>query len=71
MPGAYDGLEAARRILAEYRTCVVMLTAYADCFEEAQKIGACGYIAKPLDGQSLLPQFREALHRFQQGGSLS
>lgn len=24
MPGSFDGLEAARRILAEYRVCIVM-----------------------------------------------
>lgn len=67
MPGAYNGLEAARRILAEYRTCVVMLTAYGDYREEARQIGVCGYIVKPLDEQSLLPQLRAALQRFQQG----
>ena len=64
MPGPYNGLEAARRILAEFRTCVVMLTAYVDYADEAQKLGACGYIVKPLDEQSLLPQLRNALQRF-------
>ena len=71
MPGAYNGLEAAKKILAEYHTCVVILTAYADYVEEAQKLGACGYIIKPIDGQSLLPQLREALHRFHERRSPS
>ena len=71
MPGAYNGLEAARRILAEYKTCVVMLTAYGDYVEEARQIGVCGYIVKPLDEQSLLPQLRNALQRFQQGLTLA
>src|SRR5688572_9186754 len=30
MPGEYDGLEAARRILAQFSTCIVMLTAFDD-----------------------------------------
>lgn len=30
MPGPFDGLEAARRILAEYHVCIVMLTAFSD-----------------------------------------
>lgn len=66
MPGAYNGLEAARRILSEFSTCVVILTAYADYDKEAAEIGASGYIVKPLDGQSLLPQLREALERYDQ-----
>jgi response regulator NasT len=65
MPGSYNGLEAARRILAEFQTCVVILTAYADYGEEAYTIGASGYVIKPLNGQSLLPQLCDALKRFQ------
>ena len=30
MPGEYDGLEAARRILEEQSVCIVMLTAFSD-----------------------------------------
>src|ERR1051326_6477056 len=30
MPGDYNGMEAARRILADTKACVIMLTAYAD-----------------------------------------
>jgi len=67
MPGAFNGLEAARRILAEFPTCVVMLTAYSDYVKEAREIGACGYIIKPLEERSLLPQLQEALQRFHEG----
>jgi len=38
----YNGLEAARRILQTYRACIVILTAYADCAEQAAAIGAHG-----------------------------
>ncbi len=65
MPGPYNGLEASRRILATYSACIVILTAYADHMEEAREIGTCGYIVKPLDEQSLLPQLRDALQKFQ------
>jgi CheY-like chemotaxis protein len=66
MPGEYNGLEAARRILAEYRPCIVMLTAYADYGDQAREIGACGYIIKPLDRATLLHRLREALADFEE-----
>jgi response regulator NasT len=69
MPGDFNGLEAARRILSVYSTCVVMLTAYSDYAEEAEAIGASGYVVKPLDAQSLLPQIRAAFQRFRKIGS--
>jgi CheY-like chemotaxis protein len=61
MPGDYNGLEAARRILEEYRACIVMLTAYTDYADQAQEIGAQGYIVKPIDRMTLLYRIREAL----------
>ncbi len=64
MPGAINGLEATRRILAEFSTCVVMLTAY-ECFQqEALRLGACGYITKPVDSFSLMPALLKAFNRF-------
>jgi len=65
MPGDYNGLEAARRILREIRTCIVILSAYADCQEEAAAIGVHGYVVKPLDRAMLLIKIREALVRFE------
>lgn len=67
MPGDYNGLEAARRILAAFPTCILMMTAYSDCMEEAQESGAYGYLLKPLDRESLLLQMERAHKRFVAG----
>ena len=63
MPGEFDGLEAARRILASFSTCVVMLTAFGDYEEEAFAIGAAGYVVKPVDSQTLVPKLIDAYSR--------
>jgi response regulator NasT len=62
-----DGLEAARQIIAAYSVCIVMLTAYAtdEYQQEAEALGACGYVVKPITAQTLLPQLAEALARFE------
>lgn len=65
MPGDYNGLEAARRILAEYRTCILMMTAYTDYAELAQEIGAQDYLMKPIDRMTLLHHVRQALDGFE------
>lgn len=67
MPGDYNGLEAARRILAEYRTCILMLTAYTDYADQAMEIGARGYIMKPIDRVTLLNRIRQAWVGFENG----
>jgi two-component system, response regulator PdtaR len=61
-----DGLEAAEQILAAYRVCIVMLTAYAtgDYQQQAAEIGSCGYIVKPITAQTLLPQLQQAYAQF-------
>jgi len=66
MPGGFDGLEAARRILAQQSVCIVMLTAFsnAEYKEQARQIGACGYVVKPIDRETLLPQLEAALKSF-------
>jgi YesN/AraC family two-component response regulator len=63
-----DGLEAARRILEYYPVCIVLLTAFSDeeYQQEAQKIGACGYILKPVTAEILIPQLAAALQKFSQ-----
>lgn len=61
MPGDYNGLEAAQRILAEYQACILMLTAYTDYVEQAKQIGAQGYIMKPIDRSTLLHNIMKAL----------
>jgi AmiR/NasT family two-component response regulator len=60
-------LEAARRILAEYQTCILMLTAYTDYAAQAVEIGARGYILKPIDRITLLHRIRQALDAFESG----
>ena len=67
MPGKINGIEALRRIRAEFSVCVVMLTAYTEYEEEAQAAGCCGYIIKPIDSTTLLPQLAQALLRWQHG----
>ncbi len=66
MPGAYDGLEAARRILAERSVCIVMLTAFSDerYRDQARQVGACGYVVKPVDKETLLPQLEAAFKAY-------
>ena len=69
MPGPIDGLEAARRILAEYRVCIVMLTAFSqeEFRKRAAEINVCGYVLKPITTDTLLPQLEAALRGFQGG----
>ncbi len=64
MPGAFDGLEATRRILHEFPTCVVMVTAYSEHREEADSIGASGYVVKPVNSDTLLLEMARAWHKF-------
>ena len=65
MASSTDGLEAARQILSERRICVVMLTAYEEYRDEAREMGACGYILKPIDSTTLVPQLARAYRDFQ------
>jgi response regulator NasT len=57
-----DGMEAARRIIAAYGPCVVMVTAYGDgdLRKRAREIGVCGYIVKPFDRNNLLSPLEAA-----------
>jgi YesN/AraC family two-component response regulator len=65
MPGM-DGLEAARRILETYRVCIVIVTAYSteEHLHQAQELGACGFILKPISGQTFVTQLQEAYFHF-------
>lgn len=67
MPGQ-NGLESTRQIMAEFHTCIVMLTANSDDehMQEARDLGAAGYISKPITAEHLLPALREALQMFYQ-----
>jgi two-component system NarL family response regulator len=72
MPGC-DGLEATRRIKARMpQARIVMLTASADDVDlfEAIRSGACGYLIKSIDTETLvdaLGQAREGIPPFSSG----
>ena len=63
-----DGLEASEHILAKYRVCIVLLTAFSDeeYMERAKEIGICGYVLKPITGETLIPQLQTAFEKFQE-----
>jgi two-component system, response regulator PdtaR len=69
LPGDIDGLEAVQKILHQFPVCVVMLTAVPnpEFQDQAREIGACGYIIKPIDRDTLFPQLQEAVRTFEQG----
>ena len=63
-----DGIEAARRILAERPIPIVMLTAYGqeDLVARAVEAGVFGYLVKPFREQDLLPAIRTARARHEE-----
>jgi AmiR/NasT family two-component response regulator len=60
-----DGIEAARRILAERPIPIVMLTAYGqdELVARAVEAGVFGYLVKPFRESDLLPAIRAARAR--------
>ena len=60
-----DGIEAARRILAERPIPIVMLTAYGqdELVARAVEAGVFGYLVKPFRETDLLPAIRTARAR--------
>ena len=58
MPGDIDGLDAAARILATYRVCILVVTGYnSDEYRwRAQDIGVAGYLVKPVTGKILVAE---------------
>ena len=63
MPGM-DGLECVEAILEEYPDAkIIMISslAYDDTFDEAKRIGARGFIGKPLEKEGLLEAFQKAM----------
>jgi two-component system, response regulator PdtaR len=60
-----DGIEAARRILAERPIPIVMLTAYGqeELVTRAVEAGVFGYLVKPFREDDLLPAIRAAQAR--------
>ncbi len=61
MPGM-DGLEAARLILESHphaRVLMVSSLAYDDTIDEANQIGASGFVYKPFDREAVLSSIRK------------
>jgi AmiR/NasT family two-component response regulator len=61
-----DGIEAARRILAERPVPIVMVTAYdqGELVARAVEAGVFGYLVKPFREQDLVPAIATARARF-------
>ena len=66
MPGL-DGLELARRLRDETAVPFLFFSAYGDeeFVQRAVKIGALGYLLKPLNVAAIMPSIRTALARAQ------
>lgn len=59
-----DGIQAAQLIMKENLVeAIVMLTAYSgkEFLDKVKKIGAIGYIIKPIDEKTLIPQIEIAI----------
>ncbi|HOT44033.1 MAG TPA: response regulator [Spirochaetota bacterium] len=65
MPGAMDGIEAARVIMKTYDIPVVYLTGNADMatVARARETNPYGYVIKPINAQHLFSTIDTALHR--------
>lgn len=68
-----DGVEAARRILAEGFVPIVMLTAYGygELISRAVDAGVVGFVVKPFKESALVGALHEALERAPDPASLS
>ena len=60
MPPGMSGTEAARQILAERDTCVIMLSASPEVEREAYDAGITVCIKKPTDAVTLVCAIRDA-----------
>ena len=67
MPGM-DGIEAARRISANHRVAVLILTAFSqrNLIEEARDAGVAAYLVKPFQRGELVPAIAVATARFEE-----
>ena len=68
-----DGVEAARRILAERFVPIVMLTAYGygELISRAVDAGVVGFVVKPFKESVLVEALREALAKSPDPASLT
>jgi response regulator NasT len=63
-----DGIEAARRLLAERPVPIVVVTAFPqeELVDRAVEAGVFGYLVKPFKEDDLLPAIRAARARFEE-----
>lgn len=63
-----SGMDVARYLAANTATGFMFLSAFgdADIVEEATRMGALGYLVKPLDVRQIVPAVRAALGRWQE-----
>lgn len=61
-----DGIAATERIMAERPTAIVMITAYSEreLVDAALRVGASGYLVKPVSDDQIEPALQVALSRF-------
>ncbi len=66
-----SGMDVARYLAANTTTGFMFLSAFgdADIVEEATRMGALGYLVKPLDVKQIVPAVRAALARIQERGA--
>ncbi len=61
-----DGLEATRRIMTSCPRCVVVVTGHRELAEEAARVGAAGYLVKPVTVEALEGALWAAQERFRE-----
>jgi response regulator NasT len=63
-----SGMDVARYLAANTNTGFMFLSAFgdSDIIEEATRLGALGYLVKPLDVKQIVPAVRAALMRVQE-----
>ncbi len=63
-----SGMDVARYLAANTSTGFMFLSAFgdADIVEEATRMGALGYLVKPLDVRQIVPAVRAALGRWEE-----
>lgn len=59
-----NGLESARNILERYPNAKILMIsslAYEDTIREAEEIGACGFLSKPIERDALIEALEQCL----------
>jgi len=67
-----DGIQAAKKLQETMPTPILFITAHSDIqlAAEASKVGALGYLIKPVNGPQLQPAIQVAVSRFEEIATL-